>query len=132
MRVVDASVVLKWLLEESPGESRDILEQHIAGEDILVAPELLNYEIGNVLATKMPLLAHRARDIFGHFLDLDIQTYSLGDAEYIASLELAGKYKLTVYDASYLVLALTLKTGLVTADHKLATRAASSGIIQRV
>lgn len=132
MRVVDASVVLKWLLEVSPGESRNILEQHVAGEDVLVAPELLNYEIGNVLATKVPLLAQQARELFGYFLDLDIQTYSLGDSEYIASLELARKYKLTAYDASYLVLALTLKTGLITADHKLATRAVSLGIIQRV
>lgn len=132
MRVVDASVVLRWLLEESRGESKNTLERHIAGKEILVAPELLNYEVGNVLAKKIPISTGQARDVFGHFLELDIQTYSLGDAEYMTSLVLAREYKLSVYDASYLALALALKAELVTADYKLATRAAPLGIVQRV
>lgn len=132
MKAVDASVVLMWLLEESPGKAKDILERHVAGNELLVAPELLNYEVGNVLATKVALAPQAATQLFGYFLDLEIQTYSFGDGEYTASLNLAQKYKLTVYDASYLALALALDVDLVTADLKLATRAASLGIIQRV
>ncbi len=132
MTVVDASVALKWLLEEPLGKSQETLERHINGRESLVAPELLNYEVGNVLVTKVALSSQDASDLFGYFLDLDIQTYSLGAEEYRASLDLAHKYKVTVYDASYLALALALDIQLVTADRKLATRASPLGIIQRI
>ncbi len=132
MTVVDASVVLKWLLEEPSDKSQVILERHLNGSEILVAPELLNYEVGNVLVTKVRLSSQDASDLYGYFLDLNIQTYSLGAEEYRTSLGFANKYRLTVYDASYLVLALALETKLVTADRKLATRASPSGIVQPI
>ncbi len=132
MTVVDASVALKWLLEGPSGRSEEILEKHLSGSEVLVAPELLHYEVGNVLVTKAALSSQDASDLFGYFLDLDIQTYSLGAEEYRASLDLAHKYKVTVYDASYLALALALDIQLVTADRKLTTRASPLGIIQRI
>lgn len=132
MTVVDASVVLQWLLEEPTHRSQELLERHLSGEDLLVAPELLDYEVGNVLVTKVALTSQDTLDLFNNFLDLDIQTYSLGADEYRASIDLAHKYKLTVYDASYLALALALDTRLVTADRKLATRAAPLRIVQRI
>jgi len=123
VRVVDASVVLQWLLEEPSAKSGEILEGHLNGREPLIAPELLNYEVGNVLVTKVKLTSQDASDLFGYFLDLRIETYSLGPDEYRVSLELAHRYRLTVYDASYLALALALDVDLVTADRRLATRA---------
>ncbi|MCZ6622621.1 MAG: PIN domain-containing protein [Deltaproteobacteria bacterium] len=52
--------------------------------------------------------------------------------EYRASLDLAHRYKLTVYDASCLALALALDIKLVTADKKLATRTSLLGTVQRI
>lgn len=132
MIVVDASVVLKWLLVEPSGETQEILEKHVDGSELLVAPELLCYEVGNVLATKLRLASQDTIELFGHFLDLEVQTYSLGAEEYRASLDLAERYKITVYDASYLALALVLDTRLVTADKKLALRASPLGIVRRI
>ena len=132
MTVVDASVVLQWLMEELSDKSKAILEGHLSGADILVAPELLKYEVGNVLVTKVGLTSQDASNLYSYFLDLNIQTYSLGVEEYRTSLGLARKYRLTVYDASYLVLALALETELVTADKKLATRASPLGIVQHI
>lgn len=123
MRVVDASVVLQWLLELPSARSTEILEGHLNGSESLVAPELLNYEVGNVLVTKVKLTSQDASELFGHFIDLGIETYSLGADEYQTSLDIACRYKLTVYDASYLALALALEVKLVTADKRLATRA---------
>ena len=123
MKVVDASIVLQWLIEQPSARSTEILEGHINGNEPLVAPELLNYEVGNVLVTKVKLTSQDATELFGYFLDLGIETYSLGADEYQASLDLALRYRLTVYDASYLALALALEVKLVTADKRLATRA---------
>lgn len=132
MTVVDASVVLKWLLEEREPKAQEVLEKHLSGDDLLVAPELLHYEVGNVLVTKVKLSSQGASDLFDHFLSLEIQTYSLGAEEYRSSLDFAHKYKLTVYDASYLAIALALDIKLVTADRKLATRASPLRIVRRI
>ena len=132
MRVVDASVVLKWLLQELTPKPMTVLQKHLSGEDRLVAPELINYEVGNVLVTKTGLRSRDIAEIFGHFSDLEIQTYTLGAEEYRTSLDLAQRYKLTVYDASYLALAAALNIKLVTADKTLARRASPLGIVQSI
>jgi predicted nucleic acid-binding protein len=130
--VVDASVVLQWLLGEPAIKSQGVLERHLDRTDVLAAPELLHYEVGNVLVTKTALAASEAAELFGHFLNLEIQAYSLGAEEYRHCLALAQKHRLTVYHASYLVLALSLNAKLVTADRKFASRVSSLGIVQSV
>jgi predicted nucleic acid-binding protein len=100
--------------------------------DQLVAPELLYYEIGNVLVTKTRLSAQETSDLFGYFLDLHIEAYSLGADEYRTTIDLAHRYKLSVYDAAYLGLAMALDIRLVTADRRFATRAADTKIIQAI
>jgi predicted nucleic acid-binding protein len=54
----------------------------------------------------------------------------LGADEYKTAIDLAHRYKLSVYDAAYLGLAMALDTRLVTADRRPATRAAATKIIQ--
>ena len=132
MTVVDASVVLKWLLAEPSAEAETLLEKHLNGSDPLVAPELLYYEIGNVLVTKTKLTAQETSDLFGYFVDLQIEAYSLGADEYRTTIDLARRYKLSVYDAAYLGLAMALDIRLVTADRRFATRAAHTKIIQAI
>lgn len=78
MKVVDASVVLQWLLQETSASAREVLDAHLNGSEPSVAPELLNYEIANVLATKAKLTPNEASELFAIFLDLRIETYSLG------------------------------------------------------
>src|ERR671931_72860 len=53
--VVDASVVLEWLIGRPPAASRALLDAHVAGAAPLVAPDLLHYEIGDVLVTRIAL-----------------------------------------------------------------------------
>ena len=132
MKVVDASVVLQWLLSEPSTGSKEILEAHLSGSELLIAPELLNYEVGNVLVTKVRLKSDDALELFIHFLNLGIETYSLGTDEYRAGLELAHRYRLTLYDVCYLALALALDVRLVTGDRKLATRAAPLKLIETI
>ena len=132
MKVVDASVVLQWLLAEPSAGSKEILEAHLNGSEPLIAPELLSYEVANVLVTKVRLTSDEAAELFGNFSDLRIETYSLGTDEYSASLDLAGRVRLTVYDASYLALALALDLRMVTADRRLATRAARLKMVETI
>jgi predicted nucleic acid-binding protein len=95
---VDASVVLAWLLRDPVPEAfRQILDDHISGHDPAVAPELLWYEVANVLARGADLPRTAATEGFARFQALELEAYSLGAAEYQAALELALKHRLTVY-----------------------------------
>ena len=51
--VVDASVVIKWFVPEPFSlEARRILDDYRAGSLDLVAPDLLNAEVGNIVWKK--------------------------------------------------------------------------------
>lgn len=123
MRVVDASLVLGWLLGQParPG-SHDVLEGHLTGREALVAPELLCYEVANVLVTGARLPGTLAVEACAHFFSLEIATYSLGEREVLEALALAARYRVTVYDASYVALAQALNCPLFTADARLARK----------
>lgn len=121
MKVVDASVVLGWVLgQDAREDSHLLLEGHLTGREPLVAPELLNDEVANVLVTGARLSGHLAADAFALYAGLEIETYSLGIAEYRKALGLAAERTITVYDASYAVLARALGCPFVTADRRLA------------
>lgn len=54
MIVLDASVVLKWLLDDEAGGARaaGFREAHAAGAETIAVPDPLFYEIANVLTLK--------------------------------------------------------------------------------
>lgn len=133
MIVADASVVLLWLLEDPPHHgAQALLDHHLAGDNVNVAPELLTYEVANVLATKSGLSEKEALEAFDHFLDLQVETYTLGTEEYRRTIELSRKYSISVYDASYLALSMALETKLATADKKLHRKIASLDFVELV
>lgn len=118
---MDASVVLGWLLTQlSPEVSGPIIEGHLSGGDPLVAPDLLGYEVANALVVGARLPTDVAVGTYRRFADLGIEQFVSGAAELEAAMELAARFRVSVYDASYVVLAGALECRLVTADRRLA------------
>ena len=132
MKVVDASVVLGWILREPEAASGSLLDDHVAGREPLVAPELLHYEVANVLVRGAQLPAADALEAYERFAALEIETYSLGHAEYAGAVSLAAEHRVTVYDASYAALAQTLRCPFVTADRRLARALHATGLVETV
>ena len=129
MRVLDASVILGWLLREPlPASDQRLLGDHVSGRVRAAAPELLHYEVANVLACGASLNSQAARSGYERFAGLEVETFAFGDREYCSALDLALTHEITVYDASYVALALTLGCRFVTADRKLAERIAGLGV----
>jgi len=120
VKVVDASIVLGWLLDQPSGGSQAVLESHASGQEPLVAPELLNYEVCNALVSRGRLPVALARQAYDYFESLEIETYSLGSPEYDRAIALAAEYRISAYGAAYAVLAQVLGCRLVTADRRLA------------
>ena len=121
MIVLDASVVLKWIFADEDGgeKATRFKEAHVSGHEIIAVPDLLFYEIGNVLATKTRLSEAAIAEAFSLLWEFSLERFDLGLDEYQSSLALSRKYKLTLYDAAYVELSRRLKCTFVTADRKL-------------
>jgi predicted nucleic acid-binding protein len=121
MIVLDASVVLKWIFDDEDGgeQAAGFKDAHVSGHEIVAVPDLLFYEIGNVLATKTRLSETGIAEAFSLLWDFSLERFDLGLEEFRGSLALARKYKITLYDAVYVELSRRLKCTFVTADRKL-------------
>jgi len=120
MIVLDASIILKLILEEQDTPlALQLRENHITGEDKIAAPELLYYELANVLATKVAIPINNASSALAEIFNLEIDTYTLGLEEFLSSISVSRKYKISVYDSSYVILAERLNCDFVTADAQL-------------
>ena len=119
--VVDASVAVKWLVAEPDTDHAEaLLESSRLGNTILLAPELMIVEVGNVLWRRVrqgSLRARQAEEFFGYFNRIRPVLKPLLDLAGTA-FQLALAYQHSVYDCLYLALALERQCELVTADEK--------------
>jgi len=127
---VDASIAVKWFVEEPGSAAAQALRAaHIHGEFQLLAPELLVYEVANVLLRhprfEASEIAHAIDALYDLQLELIVPT-----AEVVhAALRLASRYHLTFYDALYVGLAQQLGVDLITADRRLYHRASALSFV---
>jgi predicted nucleic acid-binding protein len=115
-KVVDASALVALLYGEP--EADRVAER--IGEDAMVAPTLLPFEIANACVMKLrrrPAQREQLLSAFDLFGRLDVRMVGVDMAEVV---ELAERTGLTAYDASYLWLARQLDAELVTLDTALA------------
>jgi predicted nucleic acid-binding protein len=116
-KVVDVSTLAAILFAEPEG----IKAKMLIDEADLLAPTLLPYELASACFKKMrrhPQLAALLRSQFSLFSTLEIRLYPVDHDEI---LDLVGAHGLSVYDASYLWLALKRGYDLITLDQKLGT-----------
>ena len=116
--VVDASVVIKWFVEEIHADQARKLQDD---QYELAAPDLLWPESGNILWKKVhraELMADEARLICA---GLDEQPIHIFPSSLVLepALEIALETGRTVYDSCYLALAVLTECQLVTADQRL-------------
>lgn len=120
MIVSDASIILKLIFEEQDTPlALQLRKKHITGEEKIAAPELLYYELANVLAAKVLISVKNASSALAAILNLEIETFTLGVEEFLSSVSVSRKYKISVYDASYVILAERLNCDFITADVQL-------------
>ncbi len=106
--VLDSSVITKWLNkknEENLEKVDLILEETHKGRVELIAPELVKYEIGNVLLKGKKLVPKEANISLGTIYSLPINF--IDETEDLAkqTFNLAFKHNVTYYDASFMSLA---------------------------
>jgi len=120
MLVIDASVVIKWFLEEKDSRQALLLKnEHINGKNILIAPDLLIYEVVNVLACSKIFSSIEITRSIQDLYELEIDLINPSIDIILSATEFALHKHISIYDASYLALAKELDLKLVTADEKL-------------
>lgn len=123
MYVIDASVAVKWLLQDEPQSETAlaVLEDFANDRIALLAPAHLEYEVANAIRSAVrrgrlePSAGLRALQFF---LALAVPTVS-GDVLLLNALTTALELDCALYDALYLTLADHAERPLVHADNRL-------------
>lgn len=118
VKIVDASVAIKWFVEEEGRETAlEVLADILNGARNFAVPELFYFELTNVFYRLIPHPSKTQEELLEHVFELGLNRFSmttklLQEAKKFCLLGLSG------YDASYLALASFLNGKWITFDKK--------------
>ncbi len=120
MIAIDASVANKLVLpyESDYALARSILEKHILQTEEILVLDFLFYEVANTLATKSSIFAIKMANSLNKIYSADLKIYRPSETEVKEAAKLAKKYRTSVYDMLYAVIAKNNDITLITADEK--------------
>ncbi len=119
MIVLDASVMLKWFLVEVDSEKAIALRnQYLRNEFEIVIPDLLFYEIASALRFKKSVNVDETYLILTTFFDFNMKVVTPSLNLFQKSIPISQDFEVSLYDSTYLALAIELDCYLITADEK--------------
>ncbi|MFX1513381.1 MAG: type II toxin-antitoxin system VapC family toxin [Promethearchaeota archaeon] len=127
--VVDASVALKWLVDEISTEKALQVRDHLKEEVILIVPSLFFYEIANVLRYKPEFGINDVKNIIQTLNNFQFRIEPFKQKLVNLTIDLAYQYYITIYDASYIAIGKRDRVDFITADRKLFSKLNSEQII---
>jgi predicted nucleic acid-binding protein len=130
--VPDASATLAWFFEDETSASTDALLTRLESGDTAVVPQHWPLEVANALLMAMPrgrISKDKISRLFGDLLALPIRIDpATSDTTFNQIFACAENYRLTVYDAAYLELAMRERIPLATLDNDLRNAARAAGV----
>jgi len=118
--VIDASVAAKWFIPEEDSEKAlEIMRRYSDGRIDLYAPDLIIYEVANVLRYRPDVTVETLIGSIESLIKLQINLIPPSTEIMSEAAAKARALDLSIYDACYTVTADALATNLVTADMKL-------------
>lgn len=124
MIVVDTSIAIKWLRsdEERYEAAMSLYKNHIDKREEIIVPNFLYIEAANALATNNVLSPKDIACGMEILFEARLGEYIIKEEDIIEASILANKYKTTVYDMLYAVIAKNKKILLITDDKKFANK----------
>src|SRR5213075_1103019 len=115
------SVVVRWFVQQQGFEAAESwLRRFIADPDLLLAPDLLRFEVHGALARLAPRRdAGWSRRSFQRFERLGLRMVSTDAVLFDRALELAAELRIAGYDALYVAHAEALGVPWLTADQRI-------------
>jgi len=123
--VPDTSVVLKWYLHEQEPEREQalaLLRAYLVGQVRLQVPDLLLYEVANVLRYKPGWDATRVNQAIESLFALGLEVAPVSLTLIQRAVALACGHDVAVYDAAFVALAEENDADFITADERLVRR----------
>lgn len=118
--VLDASVVIKWFrLENDREKALSFQKLFLDGEINLFEPDILFYELANVLKTKSDVCEQSVGKLLELVFEYNFSVIHPSYKLFSLANKLAFKYQTSIYDSVYLACAKELNCDFVTADKKL-------------
>jgi len=124
--VIDASAIVEIL-----GGDATWLERWRAwtrAGAMILAPPHFGAEVANAMLRGIGLDAHAASNRIRQLFAMGLSSADRGLSGILGAIELADRYRLSVYDALYLDLALDIDAELATLDRDLAAAAEAEGL----
>lgn len=120
MVVIDTSVAYKWFSteEEHVSQALKLLNAHLQKKEILVSPNIIIYELANAWATKTKLPIEKIKIFLKDFEQIKIKIEPMTFEMIEKAAKFSKDHHVSVYDASYAVLAEKKKCNFITADSK--------------
>jgi predicted nucleic acid-binding protein len=129
--VLDSSVTFAWFFEDERSPATDLILDRLEVETAIV-PALWYFEVANVLSVSVRrgrTTPARIAEFMAQLEDLAIATDELAPARLFRPVfDLAGRERLSGYDAAYLELAMRLGIPLATKDAELAEAGRRLGV----
>jgi predicted nucleic acid-binding protein len=119
-------VVIKWFFDETVLQGRGRFSRVRSWG----APDLLYYEFANYLCMKDFVTGDEARRFIDQLYALPLQVFLLPQKGLRRAVELAKRFRLTSYDASFVALAEALESDFVTSDAKLVQKLKSLSFVR--
>ena len=131
--VLDASVALRWFLDNPMPSFANRVKQHLLKGARAVVPALWHLEMSNGLVVAQRRSILTAADVDQAVIDLEQFVTQAVDTETSVvsarqSLATARAFQLSAYDAVYLDLARSQRLTLATLDDRLRAAAAQAGV----
>lgn len=124
--VLDASVLVKWFVEEpDTRQALSLKGAYLEGACEVASLDFALLEVANALQRSKGFSATEIKRCCDELYALDLDLVALLPDLVHTAVDLAARWNLTVYDAAYLALAKELDAQLITADRALHTTAAS-------
>ena len=132
MKVLDASIALKWFVGSEPlaNEARAILDDIESDPRPYVVPELFMNELLAVLSRLPGMTTGQLREALSLVESLGLARIANGHELLATAAAFAVEWRVSGYDATYLALA-TLTDGVwLTADERAAKRVPRKGLVR--
>jgi predicted nucleic acid-binding protein len=121
MVVIDTSVAFKWFAkdeEELLPNALSLLDNHLHHKEVLIAPDLILYELANAWSTKTELTIGQIKAFMQDLGQTKITIEPITTELINKAVIFSKKYTVSVYDASYAVLAKQKDCTYITADFR--------------
>lgn len=120
MIVIDASIATKLINLQEEGSELAIehLKKHLEGEEEIIIPQLLFLEVANALTTKTHIHTDQIKEGIDLLYQANFSIFTVKEENVLDASLLAKKYKTSVYDMLYAVIAKEKNTYLITADER--------------